>query len=514
MAPARVAPGINPLRDPRDKRLPRIAGPSALVLFGVTGDLATKKLMPAIYDLANRGLLPPGFSLVGFARRDWADQDFGKIVYEAIKARSRTPFREEVWRSLAEGIRFVPGTFDDDSAFDLLAATLAELDEMRGTGGNTAFYLSIPPGFFSTVCQQLERAGLSTPRAGSWRRVVIEKPFGHDLTSARELNRIVESVFPPDAVFRIDHYLGKETVQNLLALRFANQMFEPVWNSNYVDHVQITMAEDIGIGARAGYYDGIGAARDVIQNHLLQLLALTAMEEPVSFDASGLRLEKEKVLGAVRIPKDLSSGTARGQYAAGWQGGEQVVGYLQEKGVPTTSTTETYAAVRLDIETRRWAGVPFYLRTGKRLGKRVTEIAVVFKKAPHLPFDDTATEELGQNAVVIRVQPDEGVTLRFGAKVPGAQMEVRDVTMDFGYGRAFTESSPEAYERLILDVLLGEPPLFPRHEEVELSWQILDPIEKFWAAKGAKPDQYQPGGWGPKSADEMMRRDGREWRLP
>ena len=397
MAPARVAPGINPLRDPRDKRLPRIAGPSALVLFGVTGDLATKKLMPAIYDLANRGLLPPGFSLVGFARRDWADQDFGKIVYEAIKARSRTPFREEVWRSLAEGIRFVPGTFDDDSAFDLLAATLAELDEMRGTGGNTAFYLSIPPGFFSTVCQQLERAGLSTPREGSWRRVVIEKPFGHDLTSARELNRIVESVFPPDAVFRIDHYLGKETVQNLLALRFANQMFEPVWNSNYVDHVQITMAEDIGIGARAGYYDGIGAARDVIQNHLLQLLALTAMEEPVSFDASGLRLEKEKVLGAVRIPKDLSSGTARGQYAAGWQGGEQVVGYLQEKGVPTTSTTETYAAVRLDIETRRWAGVPFYLRTGKRLGKRVTEIAVVFKKAPHLPFSDTATEELGRN---------------------------------------------------------------------------------------------------------------------
>ncbi len=514
MSPARVAPGHNPLRDPRDKRLPRIAGPCALVLFGVTGDLATKKLMPAIYDLANRGLLPPGFSLVGFARRDWADQDFGKIVYESIKARSRTPFREEVWRSLAEGIRFVPGTFDDDNAFDLLAATLAELDEMRGTGGNTAFYLSIPPGFFATVCEQLERAGLSTPKEGSWRRVVIEKPFGHDLKSARELNAIVEGVFPADAVFRIDHYLGKETVQNLLALRFANQMFEPVWNSNYVDHVQITMAEDIGIGARAGYYDGIGAARDVIQNHLLQLMALTAMEEPVSFDADGLRLEKEKVLGAVRIPKDLATGTARGQYAEGWQGAEHVVGFLQEKGVPNTSTTETYAAVRLDVETRRWAGVPFYLRTGKRLGKRVTEIAVVFKRAPHLPFTDTATEELGQNAVVIRVQPDEGVTLRFGAKVPGAQMEVRDVTMDFGYGRAFTESSPEAYERLILDVLLGEPPLFPRHEEVELSWQILDPIEAFWARQGGKPDQYASGGWGPKSADELMRRDGREWRLP
>ena len=514
MSPSRVAAGINPLRDPRDKRLPRIAGPSSLVLFGVTGDLARKKLMPAIYDLANRGLLPPGFSLIGFARRDWADQDFGRIVHDAVKERARTPFREEVWRSLSEGFRFVPGTFDDPAAFDLLASTVADLDARRGTGGNTAFYLSIPPGFFAQVCQQLERSGLSRPKEGSWRRVIIEKPFGHDLASARALNAIVEGVFPPDSVFRIDHYLGKETVQNLLALRFANQMFEPVWNNNYVDHVQITMAEDIGIGGRAGYYDGIGAARDVIQNHLLQLLALTAMEEPVSFDAEGLRLEKEKVLSAVRIPKDLSKGTARGQYAAGWQGGEEVVGYLQEQGVAQGSTTETYAAVRLDVATRRWAGVPFYLRTGKRLGKRVTEIAVVFKKAPHLPFTHTATEELGQNAIVIRVQPDEGVTLRFGAKVPGAQMEVRDVTMDFGYGRAFTESSPEAYERLILDVLLGDPPLFPRHEEVELSWQILDPIEKFWTRGGALPDQYVSGGWGPASADELMRRDGREWRLP
>jgi glucose-6-phosphate 1-dehydrogenase len=514
VSPARVAAGANPLRDPRDKRLPRIAGPCSLVLFGVTGDLARKKLMPAIYDLANRGLLPPGFSLVGFARRDWADQDFGKIVYESVRERARTPFREEVWRSLAEGIRFVPGTFDEDSAFDLLAQVVAELDEQRGTGGNHAFYLSIPPSSFATVCQQLERSGLSTPQPGSWRRVVIEKPFGHDLKSARELNAIVENVFPADSVFRIDHYLGKETVQNLLALRFANQMFEPVWNANYVDHVQITMAEDIGIGGRAGYYDGIGAARDVIQNHLLQLMALTAMEEPVSFDAQGLRFEKEKVLSAVRLPADLAAGTSRGQYAAGWQGGEEVAGYLDEDGVAPGSRTETFAAVRLDVDTRRWAGVPFYLRTGKRLGKRVTEIAVVFKKAPHLPFSNTATEELGQNAVVIRVQPDEGVTLRFGAKVPGAQMEVRDVTMDFGYGRAFTESSPEAYERLILDVLLGEPPLFPRHEEVELSWQILDPIERFWEKKGRKPDQYTSGGWGPDSADEMMRRDGREWRLP
>ncbi|NUR16574.1 MAG: glucose-6-phosphate dehydrogenase, partial [Dermatophilaceae bacterium] len=317
----------------------------------------------------------------------------------------------------------------------------------------------------------------------------------------------------PDSVFRIDHYLGKETVQNLLALRFANQLFEPVWNANYVDHVQITMAEDIGIAGRAGYYDGIGAARDVIQNHLLQLLALTAMEEPVSFDAKDLRAEKEKVLSAVRLPEDLDKGAARGQYAGGWQGAEEVVGYLQEDGVDPASCTETFAAVTLEVDTRRWAGVPFYLRTGKRLGKRVTEIAVVFKRAPHLPFEHTATEELGQNAIVIRVQPDEGVTLRFGSKVPGAQMEVRDVTMDFGYGSSFTEASPEAYERLILDVLLGDPPLFPRHEEVESSWRILDPLMRHWA-KGGKPEQYPAGTWGPPAADHMLERDGRTWRMP
>jgi len=512
MTPAKVAAGQNPLRDVRDKRLPRIAGPCGLVLFGVTGDLARKKIMPAIYDLANRGLLPPGFSLVGFARRDWADQDFSKIVHESVRAHARTPFREDVWRNLAEGFRFVPGTFDDPVCFDLLRETVYNLDKERGTGGNHAFYLSIPPASFATVCEQLDRSGLSRSEGG-WRRVVIEKPFGHDLKSARELNATVEKVFPPDSVFRIDHYLGKETVQNLLAIRFANQMFEPVWNANYVDHVQITMAEDIGVAGRAGYYDGIGAARDVIQNHLVQLLALTAMEEPVSFRAQDLRDEKEKVLSAVRLAKDLAKSTARGQYTEGWQGGEQVIGYCQEEGISSHSATETYAALKLEIDTRRWAGVPFYLRTGKRLGKRVTEIAVVFKRAPHLPFDQTATEELGQNAIVIRVQPDEGITMRFGSKVPGTAMEVRDVTMDFGYGRSFTESSPEAYERLIIDVLLGDPPLFPRQREVELSWQILDPVEAFWAKQG-QPDSYPAGGWGPASADEMMRRDGRTWRKP
>jgi glucose-6-phosphate 1-dehydrogenase len=506
----------NPLRDPRDRRIPRVAGPCVLVIFGVTGDLARKKLMPAVYDLSNRGLLPPGFSLVGFARRDWEDEDFAQVTYQAVKEHARTPFNDTVWQQLSEGVRFVPGEFADDAAFDRLAETVAQLDAERGTGGNYAFYLSVPPRFFPQVVAQLKRSGLSAPSEQQdgvrpWRRVVVEKPFGHDLASARELNEIVNSVFPTHSVFRIDHYLGKETVQNILALRFANTLYEPIWNRGYVDHVQITMAEDIGIGGRAGYYDGIGAARDVIQNHLLQLLALTAMEEPVSFDADSLRTEKEKVLSAIQLPDDLAEGTARGQYAAGWQGGIQVPGYLEEEGISADSRTETYAAVRLGVDTRRWAGVPFYLRTGKRLPRRMSEIALIFQRAPHLPFTKTDTLELGENALVIRVQPDEGVTVRFGSKVPGSAMEVRDVNMDFAYGESFTESSPEAYERLLLDVLIGDPPLFPRHREVELSWQVLDPIERFWA-EHSKPEQYVAGTPGPASADALLARDGRAWR--
>ncbi len=508
---SKALPKGNPLRDPRDRRIPRVAGPCVLVMFGVTGDLARKKLMPAVYDLANRGLLPPGFSLVGFARRDWEHEDFAEVTYQAVKQYARTPFRDAVWQQLSEGIRFVPGEFGDDEAFDRLADCVQKIDAERGTGGNYAFYLSIPPKAFPVVVQQLKRSGLSDSGGNGWRRVVIEKPFGHDLASARQLNDILEAVFPADSVFRIDHYLGKETVQNILALRFANEMYEPIWNRGYVDHVQITMAEDIGIGGRAGYYDGIGAARDVIQNHLLQLLALTAMEEPVSFEADSLRQEKEKVLSAVRLPTDLTNGTARGQYAAGWQGGRQVIGYLEEEGIPQDSRTETFAAVKLGVDTRRWAGVPFYLRTGKRLTRRMTEIALMFQRAPHLPFAATDTKELGQNALVIRVQPDEGVTVRFGSKVPGSAMEVRDVNMDFAYGESFTESSPEAYERLILDVLIGDPPLFPRQEEVELSWRILDPIERFWA-ENTKPEQYTSGSPGPASADALMARDGRMWR--
>jgi glucose-6-phosphate 1-dehydrogenase len=511
--PHAPVPLRNPLRDARDKRLPRVPGPCALVVFGVTGDLARKKLIPAVYDLANRGLLPPGFAMVGFARRDWGDGDFEQLARAAAEQGSRTGFREDVWQRLSDSIRFVPGSFDDDEAFDKLASTLIEMEESHGIQGNAAFYLSIPPAMFPTVLKQMRRTRMAdnTDRGG-WRRVVVEKPFGHDLESAKELNALVDEVFTPQDVFRIDHYLGKETVQNLLALRFANTLFEPVWNGNYVDSVQITMAEDVGIGTRAGFYDSAGAARDVLQNHVLQLLALTAMEEPVSFDAEAIRTEKTKVLGALSLPDELEHYARRGQYEQGWLGGERVPAYVDEENVPDDSTTETYVAVKLGVETRRWAGVPFYLRTGKRLPRRVTEIAVIFKKAPHLPFAATDTEELGNNQLVVRVQPDEGITMRFGSKVPGSSMEVRDVSMDFLYGESFTESSPEAYERLLLDVMIGDATLFPRNEEVELSWAVIDPLEAFW--EGSKPELYRAGEWGPRCADEMLARDGRVWRRP
>ncbi|SFL07480.1 glucose-6-phosphate dehydrogenase [Geodermatophilus ruber] len=503
---------LNPLRDPRDRRLPRVPEPCALVVFGITGDLARKKLLPAVYDLANRGLLPTNFALLGFARRDWGDTEFAELARDAARAHARTQWREEVWERLAESVRFVPGSFDDDNAFDELRQVLDELEGTHGIGGNAAFYLSIPPEMFPPVLKQMQRTGMAESTPDRWRRVVVEKPFGYDLPSARALNELVDSVFGPDDVFRIDHYLGKETVQNLMALRFANTLFEPIWNGHHVDSVQITVAEDVGISGRAAFYEKTGAARDVLQNHLLQLLALTAMEEPVELSAEEIRTEKLKVLRAISLPENLATFAVRGQYEQGWLAGERVPGYRQEEGVAPDSRTETFVAVRFGVETRRWAGVPFYLRTGKRLPRRVSEIALVFKRAPHLPFAPTDTEELGNNQLVVRVQPDEGVTLKFGSKVPGSVMEVRDVSMDFLYGEKFTEASPEAYERLLLDVLLGDATLFPRNAEVEASWAAIDPLEEFWA--DTRPYPYRAGEWGPRAADRMLAAEGRKWRRP
>ena len=500
---------VNPLRSAPDSRLQRIAGPCGIVLFGITGDLSRRKILPALYDLANRGLLPPSFTIIGVARR--VDPSLPEKVEAAIREGANTPVTETTLKQLMSGLVVVNGQYNDIETYRSLGHTMDRMSAERGTNGNYAFYLAIPPELFPTVLGGIGTAGLYAEDDG-WRRVVVEKPFGHDLESARELDDMVTKVFHQDAVFRIDHYLGKETVQNLMALRFANELYEPLWNSAHVDHVQITMAEDIGIGTRAGYYDGIGAARDVIQNHLLQLLALTAMEEPISFEPSALRIEKEKVLEATRFYGPVGESAVAGQYTSGWQGGEWVKGYKEEPGIPADSITDTYAALRLGIETRRWKGVPFYLRAGKRLGRRVSEIAVIFKYPPFLPFP--STDGLGHNALVVRVQPNEGMTFKLGSKVPGSGMQLRDVTMDFAYGHAFTEYAPEAYERLILDVLLGDPPLFPRHREIELSWKLLDQAEGHWAEHPDSIAEYAPGTWGPAASDRMLARDGRAWRLP
>jgi glucose-6-phosphate 1-dehydrogenase len=502
----------NPLVDPADQRVPRIPPPCALTIFGVTGDLARRKVMPAIYDLANRGLLPAGFSLTGVARSAWTTEQFVNQAHAAVVSGARTPFRQRVWEQLTASMAYVSGDIAEADTYARLRQILDASDHNFGTGSNRVFYLSMPPSTFGPICDHLAASGLA--RKPVTAKVVIEKPFGHDLTSAKALDATLGRVFDPANVFRIDHYLGKETVRGMLATRFANQVFEPLWSHDYIDHVQITMAEELGVGSRASYYDAIGATRDVMQNHLLQLLAITAMEEPASFGAADLRAAKESVLAAVQLAQPISQSAVRGQYVAGWQGNIPVPSYLDEPGVAPTSTTDTYGALKLEVLTDRWRGTPFYLRTGKRLGRRVTEVAITFSRTDGQVRAGLDTRYLGANALVIRIQPDEGITLRIGAKVPQTDMEVRDVTMDFSYGHAFTESLPDAYERLILDVLLGYDPLFAHSREVNESWRVIDPVEEYWASLNTPPEPYAAGTWGPAAADELLRRDGREWRRP
>ena len=492
------------------ERLP--VHPTTLVIFGATGDLAKRKLLPAIYNLAHEGALPERFNLVGVSRGEQTDEEFQNLARESIEQFSRRPADDKVLSSLVEGMRYVAGSFDEDGMYERLAGVLDEHDNAAGIVFNRLFYLSTAPSFFPVIAKALGDRGLHRHEDAEV-RMIVEKPFGTDLESALELNRELLSVFRERQIFRIDHYLGKETVQNLLVLRFANMIFEPLWNRSYVQSVQITAAEDIGIGSRAGYYDQSGALRDLIQNHMLQLLMLLAMEPPVSFEANPVRDEKVKILHAMRAPKeeDVPKMAVRAQYGPGMAAGEEAVGYLDEEGVPDDSTTETYAAVKLKIDNWRWAGVPFYLRHGKRLARKNTEIVVRLKPVPHLAFKQQGSLGVEPNQLIMMVQPNEGVSLSLAAKIPGARMAVRPVNMEFLYGTSFLSQSPEAYERLILDTMRGDATLFARNDEVEAAWRICDPILQAWSKTPGPLPTYPAGASGPKEADDLLEK-GDRWR--
>jgi glucose-6-phosphate 1-dehydrogenase len=487
-------------------RLRRQPDPCALVIFGASGDLTHKKLLPALYSLAFRRLLPERFAVVGVARTEGDDDQFRADMKEAVQKYARDEFRDDVWKPLASAMRYVVTDFADDGGEDRVIQVLNELDEQFGIGGNHLFYLAVPPAAFETIVREL---GKRRGREG-WTRLIVEKPFGHDLESARELNAMLTQYFAEEEIFRIDHYLGKETVQNMLALRFANGIFEPIWNRQFIDHVQITVAESIGIEGRSGYYERAGAIRDIFQNHLLQLVALTAMEPPIDFTAESVRNEKVKVLKSIHTPAPRS--VVRGQYGRGFVEGEEVPGYREESGVAPDSATETFVAAKLYLDNWRWADTPFYVRMGKRLARRETTIAIEFKRAPHPPFEETAAEGLQPNVLLVNIQPDEGVSLAIGAKVPGQGMTIRTVHMDFLYGGAFRTGMPEAYERLILDCMLGDGTLFTRADEVEEQWLLVDAIVAAWQRDRPNFPNYPAGTWGPPSSFDLVQRDGRRWR--
>ena len=509
---------VNPLRE--GLRLERVPDPCTLVLFGCTGDLARRKVIPALYQLWRTNLLPHEFSIVAIGRRPFHDESLRAEYRKSLENYSRVlPVDEAAWRSFAQRVRYLRGDFDDPAAFDRLVTTLEGIDKEQGNlaegRGNHLYYLATQPSAFAEIVGQLGRVGLDHEHHdGGWRRIVIEKPFGHDLNSAIRLNREVGKVFRESQVYRIDHYLGKETVRNLLVFRFGNGIFEPIWNRRHIDHIQITVAESIGVENRGSFYEETGASRDFLQNHLLQLMSLVAMEPPATFDADALRDEKVKVIRAIGelTGDEIRTNVVRGQYGKGWVAAQPVQGYRQEPEVDPESETETYVAARFEVDDWRWSGVPFYLRTGKRLPKRASEIAIQFKEVPHRLFRDSSTDP-DPNLLAIRIQPDEGIMLRFGAKLPGLGIDVRSVTMDFTYGSAFTVDSPDAYETLILDALLGDASLFTRADEVEGAWARVTPIIETWADEEA-PDfpNYEAGTWGPEAADDLLARDGRKWR--
>jgi glucose-6-phosphate 1-dehydrogenase len=503
------------------ERVRAIPPPTAMVVFGGSGDLAHRKIVPALYNLELHRLLPQNFAFVGSSRSEYSDEEYRADMRKAVEEFSRTqPIQHQVWESFANRLHYVSGSSSDPDTYARIGDLLDRLDRELGTDGNRMFYLSLIPKLFPDTIRGIGKAGLG---GRGWdrghSRVVVEKPFGHDLASARELQELVTTVFPERDVFRIDHYLGKESVQNIIAFRFANGIFEPVWNHHFVDHVQVTVSESLGIEHRGNFYETAGAIRDIFQNHELQVLALIAMEPPASFEPEDVRNEKAKVLKALRRLEGeaVDAGVVRGQYGPGWIGGKEVPGYRDEPDVHPDSTVETYVAAELRVDNWRWAGTPFYVRTGKRLPKRATEVVVQFKSAPHLPFGEAAQDGLEPNALVLRIQPDEGITMRIGAKVPGPSMEVRSVSMDFSYGTSFSDDLPDAYERLLLDVMLGDPTLFPRWDEVEQAWQAVQPILDRWSEESAPaPPSYEAGSWGPKATDELIARGrpGRRWRRP
>src|SRR6201997_5476083 len=502
---------MNPLREGLSTRA--VPQPCSIVIFGATGDLTHRKLIPALYNLAADGELPPAVAIIGFARRPKSDDDFRKEMEEAVRKFSRQAVRDEIWKTFSQSLFYHQSEFGDEAGYKRLTERLSEIDKTHGTRGNRLFYLAAGPDQFEPILKNLRAAGLNQTCKGSWARVIIEKPFGTDLASARELNRVVRNSFTEEQTYRIDHFLGKETAQNILVLRFANAIFAPLWNTHYIDHVQITAAETLGVGTRAGFYEQAGALRDMVQNHLLQLLCLVAMEPPTDLSADSIRDEKVKVVRSLRrwARNEIAAGVVRGQYTKGAIHGDPVAGYRQEENVNAKSQTETFVALRLFIDNWRWADVPIYMRVGKRLPKSATEISIHFKKAPAVLFNKDLHD---LNVLVIRIQPDEGISLRIHAKVPGTSFHIEPVKMDFHYGTSFGRASPEAYERLLLDAMSGDATLFARRDEVEQAWVFIDVIERAWSQTKNAPELYfyPAGSWGPDEADELLARDGRGWR--